>query len=94
MSIIGVHVHLHDGELAKLAAYLIEGSLAALKLGSKKAKDQQKAHRRYEEALQQVSLMMRFLTHSQKEQITIALGQYVTSHLLFSADIISNCISR
>ncbi|KIM78824.1 hypothetical protein PILCRDRAFT_10768 [Piloderma croceum F 1598] len=76
MSIVSVNVHLHDGELAKLAAYFVDGYVSAAQCILKKfAKDgdYERAHRRHLEAVRNMALMMKFLTPAQKRSIEAAL---------------------
>jgi len=85
MSLIGVNVHLHDGELVKLAAYFVDGSVSAAQCILKKfAKggDYEKAHRCHQEAVRNMALMMKFLTPAQKRSIEAALVLYVTRPLV------------
>lgn len=95
MSLFTFNIHFHDGELAKLAAYLVDGSLAAAQCVIKKgtmAGDYEKARRCHEKAIQNMALMMKFLTPAQKEAIAAALEGYVTCHLfLFVYNILTAC---
>jgi len=76
MSLLSVNVHLHDGELAKLAAYFVDGYVSAAQCILKKfAKggDYERAHRCHLEAVRNMALMMKFLTPAQKRSIEAAL---------------------
>jgi hypothetical protein len=71
MSVVGVHIHFHDVQLGKLAAYLVDGYIAAKQcVASKVTLDQ----RRYHQAVKNLALMKKFLTPDQTEEILHALG--------------------
>jgi len=74
MSIISVHIHFHDGELTKLAAYFVDGYVAAARCVLQKASGNYEAsQRRYHEAIKNMALMKKYLTPEQKETILHAL---------------------
>jgi hypothetical protein len=78
MSIISVHIHFHDGELTKLAAYFVDGYVAAARCVLQKASGNYEAsQRRYHEAIKNMALMKKYLTPEQKETILHALRLYV-----------------
>jgi hypothetical protein len=76
MSVVGVHIHFH-GELAKLAAFLVDGYIAAARcVASKVTFDggYDTYQRRYHQAVKNLALMKKFLTPDQTEAILHALG--------------------
>lgn len=80
MSIVSVNVHFHDGELAKLAAYLVDGYIAAAQCVLKKFKHDggyEKYQHRHDQALKNMALMKKYLTPAQLEEIRDSLQVYV-----------------
>jgi len=76
MSIVSVNVHFHDGELAKLAAYFVDGYVAAVQCVLAKVKfdgGYEKYQRRYHQAVKNMALMKKFLTPAQKAEIQRSL---------------------
>jgi hypothetical protein len=84
MSIVSVNVHFHDGELAKLAAYFVDGYVAAVQCVLAKVKfdgGYEKYQRRYHQAVKNMALMKKFLTPAQKAEIQRSLQMYVILYL-------------
>jgi hypothetical protein len=80
MSVVGVHIHFHDGELAKFAAYLVEGSIAAMQCVSSKVTSKgsyEKYERIYQQAVKNMALMKKYLTPEQKALIKMSLFRCV-----------------
>ena len=76
MSIIGIHIHLHDDVLAKFGASLVDGVLAAMQRVSSKVTSKgryEKYERRYHQAVKNMALMKRFLTPEQAAEIRLSL---------------------
>jgi len=73
MSIISVHIHF-DGELTKLAAYFVDGYVAAAHCVLRKAHGDYEAYqRRYRQAVKNMALMKKYLTPEQKKAIQFSL---------------------
>jgi hypothetical protein len=76
MSVIGIHVHFHNGELAKLAGFFVDGYIAATQCISGKITFKgasEKYERRYHQAVKDMALMKKFLTPEQQEAIHTSL---------------------
>jgi hypothetical protein len=92
MSIVGIHLHFHDGELAKFGASLVDGVLAAMQRVSSKVTSKggyEKYERRYHQAVKDMALMKKYLTPDQAAEIRVSLLVCVI-HCFFS---LSNCVT-
>jgi hypothetical protein len=86
MSVVGIHVHFHNGELAKLAGSLVDGYIAVTQSISSKITFKgafEKYERRYHQAVKDMALMKKFLTPEQQEAIHTSLVMCVIRFVTF-----------
>ncbi|KIM85651.1 hypothetical protein PILCRDRAFT_86846 [Piloderma croceum F 1598] len=70
--IVGIHLHFHDGELAKFGASLVDGVLAAMQCIFSKVISKggyEKYEHRYHQAVKNMALMKKYLTPDQAAEI-------------------------